>query len=91
MYNLAYRPGTVIANADLMSRLPLPLSADGYHADVRLTDLFDVGVYHIRATGARPAWRRNRPDSSLEGLRALDLSLVFAVGEKGQNGAAYAR
>lgn len=54
-YELKYRPGSMNNNADLMSRLPLPATAEDASPDIRLTDPSDLDVYMIGASGVLPA------------------------------------
>ena len=71
-YELIYRPGTANANADMMSRLPLPATVADETDDVRLTDPSEVDVYHIGASGVRPAGIREPLGQSLGGLAEQD-------------------
>ena len=52
-YRLSYRRGRDSANADFLSRLPIPLSAEDISDSSALTDPDDLGVhwYLIRACG----------------------------------------
>lgn len=66
-YKLVYRPGRLNGNADLMSRLPLPATAEDTSANLRLSDPSDVDVYFVGASGVQPRLGRRR-DISLGGL-----------------------
>ena len=50
-FRLSYRRGQENANADFLSRLPLPPIADDVSGASALTDPDDLGVYLIRACG----------------------------------------
>ena len=50
-YRLSYRRGRDHANADFLSRLPIPPTADDISGSSALTDPDDLGVYLIRACG----------------------------------------
>ena len=50
-FRLSYRRGQENANADFLSRLPLPPIADDVSGASTLTDPDDLGVYLIRACG----------------------------------------
>ena len=50
-FRLSYRRGQDNANADFLSRLPLPLFAEDVSGASALTDPDDLGVYLIRACG----------------------------------------
>ena len=50
-YRLSYRRGRDNANADLLSRLPIPPTAEDISGSSTLTDPDDLGVYAIRACG----------------------------------------
>ena len=50
-FRLSYRRGQENANADFLSRLPLPPIADDISGASALTDPDDLGVYLIRACG----------------------------------------
>ena len=50
-FRLSYRRGQENANADFLSRLPLPPIADNVSGASALTDPDDLGVYIIRACG----------------------------------------
>ena len=50
-FRLSYRRGQENANADFLSRLPLPPIADDISGASTLTDPDDLGVYLIRACG----------------------------------------
>ena len=50
-YRLSYRRGRDNANADFLSRLPIPPTADDISGSSALTDPDDLGVYLIRACG----------------------------------------
>ena len=50
-FRLSYRRGQKNANADFLSRLPLPPIADDVSGASALTDPDDLGVYLIRACG----------------------------------------
>ena len=50
-FRLSYRRGQENANADFLSRLPLPPTADDVSGASALTDPDDLGVYLIRACG----------------------------------------
>ena len=50
-FRLSYRRGQENANADFLSRLPLPPIADDISGASALTDPDDLGVYRIRACG----------------------------------------
>ena len=50
-FRLSYRRGQENANADFLSRLPLPPIADDVSGTSALTDPDDLGVYLIRACG----------------------------------------
>ena len=43
-YKLVYRPGRLNRNADLISRLPLPVTDEAQSAALRLSDPTDVDV-----------------------------------------------
>ena len=66
-YKLVYRPGRLNGNAGLMSRLPLPATAEDTSANLRLSDPSDVDVYFVGASGVQPRLGRRR-DISLGGL-----------------------
>ena len=57
-YKLVYRPGRLNGNADLMSRLPLPVTDDAQSAALRLTDPTDIDVYFVGASGLHPRLTR---------------------------------
>ena len=48
-YRLSYRQGLDNTNADFLSRLPIPPSAEDISGSSALTDPDDLGVYLIRA------------------------------------------
>ena len=50
-YRLSYRRGRDNANADFLSRLPIPPTAEDISGSSALTDPDDLGVYLIRACG----------------------------------------
>ena len=50
-YRLSYRRGRDNANADFLSRLPIPRTADDIWGSSALMDPDDLGVYLIRACG----------------------------------------
>ena len=50
-YRLSYRRGRDNANADFLSRLPIPPIAEDISGSSALTDPDDLGVYLIRACG----------------------------------------
>ena len=50
-YRLSYRRGRDNANADFLSRLPIPPTAEDISGSSALTDPDDLGVYLIRAWG----------------------------------------
>ena len=50
-YHLSYRRGRDNANADFLSRLPIPPTAEDISGSSALTDPDDFGVYLIRACG----------------------------------------
>ena len=50
-YRLSYRRGRDNANADFLSRLPIPLTAEDISGSSALTDPDDLDVYLIRACG----------------------------------------
>lgn len=54
-YKLVYRRGRLSGNADLMSQLPLPATAEYTSANLRLSDPSDVlDVYFEGASGVQP-------------------------------------
>ena len=50
-YHISYRRGRDKANADFLSRFPLPPTAEDISGSSALTDPDDLGVYLIRACG----------------------------------------
>ena len=76
-YKLAYRPGRLNGNADLLSRLPLPGAHDETNSDLRRTDPTDIDAYFIGANGVKPRLPRGT-GSVLGGLAEPDG--IFAVG-----------
>ena len=50
-YRLSYRRGRENANADFLSRLPIPPTTEDISGSSALTDPDDLGVYLIRACG----------------------------------------
>ena len=77
-YKLAYRPGRLNGNADLLSRLPLPGAHDETNSDLRLTDPTDIDVFFVGASGVQPRLRRGT-GSVFGGLEEPDV--IFAAGE----------
>ena len=65
-YTIKYRRGSANANADFLSRLPLPATDADRTGPFRLTDPDDVHAYLIRPS--RPDLLRTPPESSLGGL-----------------------
>ena len=53
-FRLSYRRGKDNANADFLSRLPLPPTKEDISGSCALTDPDDLGVYLIRACGFVP-------------------------------------
>ncbi|CAB1109626.1 unnamed protein product [Ectocarpus sp. CCAP 1310/34] len=81
-YELKYRPGRENANADLMSRLPLPATKEDEAPDVRLTDPSDLDVYMIGASGVIPS-RLGPVYTEREALAGSNHRDDFVVGEGG--------
>ena len=55
-FSLSYRRGKDNANADFLSRLPLPPTNEDISGSCTLTDPDDLGVYLIRACGLVPSF-----------------------------------
>ena len=53
------------ANADVLSRLPLPATAEDFQPRYRLTDPSDLDVYFVGASEIHPSSLRTSSDSSL--------------------------
>ena len=68
-YRLSYRRGRDNVNADFLSRLPIPPTAEDISCSSALTDPDDLGVYLIRACGYTTA-SCPTPDVGLSGLTA---------------------
>ena len=81
-YELKYRPGRENANADMMSRLPLPATKEDEAPDVRLTDPSDLDVYMIGASGVLPS-RLGPVYTEREALAGSNHRDDFVVGESG--------
>ena len=67
-------------NADVLSRLPLPATAEDLLPRYRLTDPSDLDVYFIGASGIHPSRLRTSSDSSLGGLATASGGLANALG-----------
>ena len=55
-FSLSYRRGKDNANADFLSRLPLPPTNEDISGSCALTDPDDLGIYLIRACGLVPSF-----------------------------------
>ena len=67
-FKLKHRSKNANANADVLSRLPLPATAEDIQPRYRLTDPSDLDVYFVGASGIHPSRLRTSSDSSLGGL-----------------------
>ena len=56
------------ANADVLSRLPLPATEEDLQPRYRLTDPSDLDVYLVSVSGIHPSRLQTSSDSSLGGL-----------------------
>ena len=66
-FSLSYLRGKDNANADILSRLPLPPTEEDISGYCALSDPDDLGVYLIRACGFIPSFCPI-PDIGLSGL-----------------------
>ena len=79
-FKLKHRSKNANANADVLSRLPLPATAEDLQPRYRLTDLSDLDVYFVGASGIHPSRLRTSSDSSLGGLATASGGLANALG-----------
>ena len=68
------------ANADVLSRLPFPAIAEDPQPRYCLTDLLDLDVYFVDASGIHPSSLQTSSDSSLGGLADALGGLANALG-----------
>ena len=68
------------ADADVLSRLPLPATAENLKPKYRLTDPSGLDVYFVAASGIHPSRLRISLDSSLDGLATVSGGLANALG-----------
>ena len=68
------------ANADVLSRLPLPATAEDLQPKYRLTDPSDLDVYFVSTSGIHPTRLRTSSDSSLGGLANASGGLASVLG-----------
>ena len=67
-FTMNQRSKNANANADVLSRLPLPATAEDLQLRYRLTDLLDLDVYFVGASEVHRSSLRTSSDSSLGGL-----------------------
>ena len=91
IFTIQHRPKN--ANADVLSRLPFPSIAEDPQPRYRLTDLSDLDVYFVGASGIHSSSLQTSSDSSLGGLadalgelaNALSGRCFFFVGGAGSS------
>ena len=79
-FTIKHRSKNANANADVVSRLPLPATAEDLQPRYRLTDPSDLDVYFVGASGIHPSSLRTSSDSSLGGLANASGGLANALG-----------
>ena len=77
-FTLKHRSKNANVNADVLSRLPLPATADDLQHRYRLTDPSDLDVYFEGASGIHPSRLRTSSDSSMDGLATASGGLADA-------------
>ena len=78
-FSLKHRSKNANVNVDVLSRPPLPATAEGLQPRYRLTDPSDLAVYFVGASGVHPRLRTSS-DSSLGGLAKASGGLANAFG-----------
>ena len=76
---LKQRSKNANVNVDVLSRPPLPATAEGLQSRYRLTDPSGLAVYFVGARGIHPRLRTSS-DSSLGGLASASGGLANALG-----------
>ena len=76
---LKQRSKNANVNVDVLSRPPLPATAEGLQSRYRLTDPSGLAVYFVGASGIHPRLRTSS-DSSLGGLANVSGGLANALG-----------
>ena len=79
-FTLKHRSKNAKANADVLSRLPLPAIAEDLQPKFHLTDPSDLDVYFVGASETHPSRLRISSDSSLGGLANASGGLANALG-----------
>ena len=80
IFTLKHRSKNANANADVLSRLPLPATVEDLQPRYCLTDPSDLDVYFVGASGIHPSRLRTSSDSSLGGLATTSGGLANALG-----------
>ena len=80
MFTLKHRSKNANANADVLSGLPLPATAEDLQPRYRLTDPSDLVVYFVGASGSHPSRLRTSSDSNLGGPATASGGLANALG-----------
>ena len=79
-YSFTIQQRSKNANADVLSRLPLPAIAEDPQPRYRLTDPSDLDVYFVGTSGIHPSCVQTSSDSSLGGLANALGGLANALG-----------
>ena len=79
-FTLKHRSKNAEANADVLSCLPLPATAEDLQPRYRLTDPSDLDVDLVGTSGTHPSQLRTSSDSSLGGLAIASGGLANALG-----------
>ena len=76
VFKIKHRSKNTTANADVLSRLPLPATSEDIQPRYRLTDPSDLDVYFVGASGIHPSSLRTSSDSCLGGLANASVGMT---------------